>query len=335
MPTYLAFAVTRLLEEHFSDLVDPGFTASMENDLDRIAEGEVQWQEFLDEFYRGPDGFETRLEDREQAIDPRAASTISEFDDIRPTVRIGRYGPFLELNGSDEPIRVTLPEGLAPADLTPEKVEELIVAKEKADEPLGNDPETGLPVRLLVGRYGPFVQLGEQVEGGEKPKRASLPKDVTPEGVDLMTALRLLSLPRLLGEHPEKGGEVRAGIGRYGPFVVHEGEFRSLHAGDDVYSVGLERALELLAEPKRGRRRGAPKVLRDLGGHPADGEPVQILDGRYGPYVKHGKTNASLPKGVLPEEVDMDRAVAMIAERVARAPAKKRKSRRAGTRKKG
>ena len=230
---------------------------------------------------------------------------------------------------------MTLPEGLAPADLTPEKVEELIVAKEKADEPLGNDPETGLPVRLLVGRYGPFVQLGEQVEGGEKPKRASLPKDVTPEGVDLDTALRLLSLPRLLGEHPDKGGEVRAGIGRYGPFVVHEGEFRSLHAGDDVYSVGLERALELLAEPKRGRRSAAPKVLRDLGAHPGDGEPVQILDGRYGPYVKHGKTNASLPKGVPPEEVDMDRAVALIAERVARGPAKKRKSRRSGTRKKG
>ena len=335
VPTYLAFAVTRLLEEHFSDLVDPGFTANMENDLDRIAEGEVQWQEFLEQFYRGPDGFETRLEEREEAIDPRTASTISEFEDIRPTVRIGRYGPFLELNGSDEPIRVTLPEGLAPADLTPEKVEELIVTKEKAEEPLGNDPETGLPVRLLVGRYGPFVQLGDQEEGGEKPKRASLPKGMTHEDVDLVVALRLLSLPRLLGEHPEKGGEVRAGIGRFGPFVVHEGEFRSLQASDDVYTVGLERALELLAEPKRGRRRSAPKVLRELGEHPNDGEPVQILDGRYGPYVKHGKTNASLPKDLAPDQVDMDRAVALIAERVARGPVKKRKSRGSATRKKG
>jgi DNA topoisomerase-1 len=307
----------------------------MENDLDRIAEGEVQWQEFLDEFYRGPDGFETRLEDREQAIDPRTASTISEFDDIRPTVRIGRYGPFLELNGSDEPIRVTLPEGLAPADLTPEKVEELLVAKEKADEPLGNDPESGLPVRLLVGRYGPFVQLGEQEEGGDKPKRASLPKGMRPDEVDLSVALRLLSLPRLLGEHPEKGGEVRAGIGRYGPFVVHEGEFRSLQAADDVYTVGLDRALELLNQPKFSRKRSAPKVLRELGEHPEDGEPVRILDGRYGPYIKHNKTNASLPKDLAPDELDMNRAVELIAERVARGPAKKRGSRRGGSKKKG
>jgi DNA topoisomerase-1 len=158
---------------------------------------------------------------------------------------------------------------------------------------------------------------------------------MTHEDVDLVVALRLLSLPRLLGEHPEKGGEVRAGIGRFGPFVVHEGEFRSLQASDDVYTVGLERALELLAEPKRGRRRSAPKVLRELGEHPDDGEPVQILDGRYGPYVKHGKTNASLPKDLAPDQVDMDRAVALIAERVARGPVKKRKSRGSATRKKG
>jgi len=318
VPTYLAFAVTRLLEEHFEDLVDPGFTSRMESDLDRIAEGEMQWQEFLEEFYRGPDGFETRLEAREQAIDPRTASTISEFEDIRPEVRIGRYGPFLELNESDEPIRVTLPEGLAPADLTFEKAEELIQAKEKADQPLGIDPETGLPVRLLVGRYGPFVQLGEQEEGGEKPKRASLTKGMTPDEVDLEAALRLLSLPRLLGAHPEKEGEIRAGIGRYGPYVVHDGEFRSLQAEDDVYTVELDRALELLAQPKAGRRRAAPKVLRELGPHPKDGEPMQILDGRYGPYVKHGKTNASLPKGMEPEQLEVAGAVELIAARVAR-----------------
>jgi DNA topoisomerase-1 len=318
VPTYLAFAVTRLLEEHFADLVDTGFTSRMESDLDRIAEGDVQWQKFLDSFYRGPNGFETRLEDRQQAIDPRAASTLTEFDDLRPTVRIGRYGPFLELNKNDEPVRVTLPESLAPADLTPEAAEQLIEAKEKADQPLGLDPDTGLPVRLLVGRYGPFVQLGEQEEGGEKPKRASLPRGTGPEDVDLEVALRLLSLPRLLGEHPETGGEIRAGIGRYGPFVVNNGEFRSLQAEDDVFTVELDRALELLAQPKGGRRRAAPKVLRDLGPHPEDGEPMQILDGRYGPYVKHGKTNASLPKDVAPERLDVAGAVELIAARVAR-----------------
>ncbi|MCL7957422.1 MAG: type I DNA topoisomerase [marine benthic group bacterium] len=334
VPTYLAFAVTRLLEEHFSDLVDPGFTSDMETDLDRIADGELQWQEFLEDFYRGPDGFETRLEEREESIDPRTASTLSEFEDIRPTVRIGRYGPYLELNEQEEPIRVTLPEGLAPADLTAEKAEELIEAKEKADQPLGHDEATGLPVRLLIGRYGPFVQLGEQEEGGEKPKRASLPKGMTPEDVDLATALGLLSLPRVLGPHPD-GGDVLAGIGRYGPFVVHEGDYRSLQEGDEVLAVTLDRALELLAEPKKGRRRAAPKVLRELGEHPADGEPVRILDGRYGPYVKHGKTNASLPKDLPPEQVDMERAVELIAERQARGPAKRKGSGRGGRKKKG
>ncbi len=318
VPTFLAFAVTRLLEEHFEDLVDPGFTSRMESDLDRIAVGDVQWQEFLEDFYRGPDGFETRLEDQGQKIDPREASTLTEFEDLRATVRIGRYGPFLELTADDEPVRVTLPEGLAPAELTVEKAEELIEAKEKAEQPLGLDPDTGLPVRLLVGRYGPFVQLGEQEEGGEKPKRASLPKGTSPEDMDLELALRLLSLPRLLGEHPEKGGEIRAGIGRYGPFVVHEGEFRSLQAEDDVYTVELGRALELFAQPKGGRRRAAPTVLHELGPHPEDGELVQILDGRYGPYVKHGKTNASLPKDLAPEQLDMAGAVELIAARVAR-----------------
>jgi len=131
-------------------------------------------------------------------------------------------------------------------------------------------------------------------------------------------ALGLLSLPRLLGEHPEKGGEVKAGIGRYGPYVVHEGDFRSLQPDDDVLAVELDRAVELLAQPKGGRRRAAPKVLRELGAHPDDGEPMQILDGRYGPYVKHGKTNASLPKDMAPEQLDVAGAVELIAARVAR-----------------
>ena len=201
---------------------------------------------------------------------------------------------------------------------------------------MGVDPDSGLAVRLLVGRYGPFVQLGEQEEEGPKPKRASLQKGMTPDQVDLATALKLLSLPRFLGEHPEKGGEVRAGIGRFGPFVVHDGEFRSLQAEDDVYTVELERALELLAQPKAGRRRAAPKVLRELGPHPEDGEPMQILDGRYGPYVKHGKTNASLPKDVAPENLDVANAVELIAARASRgSTGRKGSGNRRGRAKKG
>ncbi len=335
VPTFLAFAVTRLLEEHFEDLVDPGFTSRMESDLDRIADGDVQWQEFLEGFYRGPEGFEARLEAREQKIDPREALTLTEFEDLRATVRIGRYGPFLELAENGEPVRVTLPEGLAPADLSPDKAKELIEAKEKADQPLGIDPETGLNVRLFIGRYGPFVQLGEQEEDGPKPKRSSLPKGVSPDDVSLELALGLLSLPRLLGEHPGKGGEVKAGLGRYGPFVVHEGDFRSLQSEDDVLTVDLDRALALLAQPKAGRRRAAPKVLRELGPHPEDGEPMQILEGRYGPYVKHGKTNASLPKDMAPDTLDIAGAVDLIAARVARGGGRKGTGKRRGTAKKG
>ncbi len=324
VPTFLAFAVTELLEKHFEDLVDVGFTSAMETALDRIAVGEVDWRAFLEKFYRGPDGFETRLAERAETIDPREASTLDGFDDLRGAVRIGRWGPYLELSAEGEPVRVTLPQGLAPADLTPETADELLEAKEKADRPLCKDPESGQPVFLLVGRYGPFVQLGEAVEGGEKPKRASLLKGMKVEDVTPEVALRLLSLPRKLGDHPD-GGEVRAGVGRFGPFVVHQGEFRSLEKGDDVLEIGLDRALELLSKPKGGRRRSAPKVIRVIGPDPADGEPIELLEGRYGPYVRHGKTNASLPKDLDPDAVDLDRALELIAARQARGGGRGRK----------
>jgi len=324
VPTFIAFAVTSLLEDHFEDLVDPGFTSEMENGLDRIAEGEVDWREFLDEFYRGENGFEGRLASRETEIDPRTASTLQDFADLGGELRIGRFGPFLETREDGDPIRVSIPEDIAPADLTAEKAAELLADREKADSPIGADPETGLSVYVKTGRFGPFVQLGEQTEDGEKPKRASLSKGMSTDDVTLEIALRLLSLPRDLGVHPESGEPVRAGIGRYGPYVVHDGEFRSLDKTDDVHGVDLERALALLAQPKGGRRRSQQKPLRDLGAHPNDGEPVLLLDGRYGPYVKHGKLNASLPKGMSPDDITMDQARELLTARAARGPRKQR-----------
>jgi DNA topoisomerase-1 len=320
VPTFIAFAVTALLEQHFEDLVDPGFTSEMEKSLDAIADGEVDWREFLGEFYRGKNGFEGRLEDRASGIDPRAASTLTDFEDLDGELRIGRFGPFLEMRGGDDPIRVTIPDDLAPADLTVEKAAELLADRERAERPIGMDPETGLPVYVRTGRFGPFVQLGEQPEDGEKPKRASLSKGMGTDEVTLEIALRLLSLPRDLGPHPEGGEPVRAGIGRYGPYVVHDGDFRSLEQTDDVHSVTLERALALLAQPKGGRRRTAAKPLREVGAHPDDGKPVQLLDGRYGPYVKHGKLNASLPKGMSPDDITLDQALELLAARAARGP---------------
>lgn len=330
IPTFTAIAVTELLEKHFPTLVDTRFTARMEEQLDEIAEGEADWLPYLEQFFLGSDGLEAQVKAGEERIDPREASTI-ELESLPARVRIGRFGPFVEVEDGDKPVTASIPEGIAPADLTEEQVAELVRAKTEGPDVLGNHPETGEPIYVLSGRFGPYVQLGEAGENG-KPKRASLPKGVTPDQVTLETAVQLLSLPRTLGEHPETGEPIQAGIGRFGPYVVHQKDFRSLGPEDDVYSVGLQRALELLAQPKRASR-GA-KVLRELGAHPADQEPVRIYEGRYGPYVKHGSVNASLPKGKSPEEVTMEEAVELLQQRAAKGGGKRGERKKSTTRKK-
>ena len=325
IPTFIAFAVTRLLEDHFPDLVDTGFTAEMEDSLDAIASGSVDWRTYLRDFYSGDEGFEARLTERQDAIDPREASTV-ELSDMRPRVRIGRYGPFLELERDGERLTAPIPEGVAPADLTDEEAVSLIEKRAEGPEELGVDPATGEPVYLLTGRFGPYVQLGEAGEGGAKPARASLPDTVSHERITLEMALKLLAMPAPLGSHPDTGDPVKVGIGRYGPYVVHEGDYRSLGAEDDPLDITLDRALELLAQPKRRGRSGtAIKPLREVGPHPGDGQPIALYEGRYGPYVKHGKTNASLPRGVEPEDVTVDMALELLEARRRRDAAKKSK----------
>jgi DNA topoisomerase I len=311
IPTFTAFAVTQLLEEHFPTLVDTRFTARMEDQLDEIAEGEADWLPYLRDFFLGPDGLDRQVREGEERIDAREASTI-RLPDIPGHIRIGRFGPFVEVPNGDETVTATLPDGIAPAELSAEQVDALVKAKREGPDVLGHHPETGEPIFILTGRFGPYVQLGEGTEG-EKPKRASLPKGITPEQMTLERAVGLLSLPRTLGKHPETGKEVRAGIGRFGPYVVHEGDFRSLPPEDDVLTVELPRALELLSQPKAAAR--GPKPLRELGSHPGDGEPVVIFQGRYGPYVKHGDTNATLPKGVSPEEVTLEQALELLEQK--------------------
>ena len=320
VPTYTAFAVTGLLEQHFPSLVDTRFTARMEEQLDDIAEGEAAWLPYLRDFFLGPDGLETLVSRGQEEIDPREASTI-RLQDLPASVRIGRFGPFVEYQEGGETVTASIPEGIAPADLSAEEVKRLIRTKTEGPESLGNDPETGQPVYLLVGRFGPYVQLGETPEDGEKPRRSSLPKGVTPETLTLELALKLLALPRTLGTHPESGQEIQAGIGRYGPYVVHEKDFRSLSPEDDVHTVTLERALELLAAPKRGGRGAQP--LREVGAHPDDGEPILLYAGRYGPYVKHDGINASLPKGADPDALTSAEAVELLKARAATAKPKK------------
>ena len=331
IPTFIAFAVTRLLEQHFPDLVDTGFTAEMEESLDEIARGNVEWRTYLADFYNGSEGFEARLSEREGTIDPREASTVI-LSDLTPSIRIGKYGPFLELQREDERLTASLPEGVTPAELSEAEAIELLERQAEGPDQLGADPETGEPIFLMTGRFGPYVQRGEVVEGGDKPKRASLPKGVELENATLEMAVKLLAMPSELGKHPDSGKPVKVGIGRYGPYVVHEGDYRSLTEGDDPLSIQFDRAMELLAIPKQ-RGRGATPI-REVGKHPADDQPIELYNGRYGPYVKHNKVNASLPKGVESEDITIPVAVELLQKRIERDAAKKTKSKRGRAKKK-
>jgi DNA topoisomerase-1 len=318
VPTFTAFAVTSLLEKHFPDLVDTSFTARMEETLDDISTGEVDWLPYLKEFYLGETGLDTQVKERESNIDPNEARTI-ELEGLDAKVRIGRYGAFLEVEGEAEPVKASIPKDLTPSDLDPEQVETLLRQKTEGPDKIGFHPETGEPIYALIGTYGPYVQLGDATPENPKPKRASLPKGVSLEQVTLEMAVGLLALPRTLGVHPETGGRIQASLGRFGPYVVHDQgkdgkDYRSLKAGDDVLTITLDRALALLAEPKSGRgRRAAAKPLRELGAHPTDSEPVNIYDGPYGPYIKHGKVNASLPEGQTVENITLETALEALA----------------------
>jgi DNA topoisomerase-1 len=309
----------------------------METTLDDISHGKVQWLPYLNDFFRGEKGLETQVQQREGDIDPTSSRTIS-MEGLPCVVRIGRFGAYLEArrtneDGTEELVKATLPQEITPAELDAEHAEQILRQKTEGPESLGEDPETGESVYLLFGQYGPYLQLGQVSEENPKPKRASLPKGVKPEELGLDDALGLLRLPRLLGEHPD-GGKVQAGLGRFGPYVVHdkgkgEKDYRSLKAEDDVLVVGLSRALELLAMPKRGR--GGRTALRDLGAPEAGGENIQVFDGPYGLYVKQGKLNASLPEGTTAETVTLEQAQELLAAKAAGGKAKGRKTAAART----
>ncbi|MDV3353180.1 type I DNA topoisomerase [Leptothoe sp. LEGE 181152] len=338
MPTFTAFAVTELLDQHFPDLVDVKFTARMERTLDEISMGEADWLPYLKDFYSGDTGLAGQVQTRESQIDPAEARTV-DLADLSAKVRIGKYGPYIEAiseEEGDETVRASIPLDVSPADLNDEQVQVLLKQKTEGPEKLGLHPETGEPIYALIGPYGPYVRLGDKTEENPKPKQVSLPKGVTRESVDLETAVGLLSLPRLLGMHPETGAKIKASLGRFGPYVVHdqgkEGkDYRSLKGDDNVLTVTLERALELLAQPKRGRGRKAAKPLRELGKHPESEEPINIYDGPYGPYIKYEKVNASLPEGKKVEDVTLEEALEIIA---AKAATKKKTTRRKTTTKK-
>jgi DNA topoisomerase-1 len=322
VPTFLAFAVVGLLEQHFQQLVDYDFTARLEDDLDRIAAGDEHRTEWLHRFYYGGDGggdgLHALVTDHLDAIDARAVNSLPVGNDI--VLRVGRYGPYLERGEQ----RASVPDDLAPDELTVEKAEELL-DKPSGDRVLGIDPATGRDVAARDGRYGPYVTEVLPEGATEKPRTASLFKTMSLETVTLDDALRLLTLPRTLGEAPE-GQEVVAQNGRYGPFVKMGSETRSLEDEEQLFTLTLEEALALLSQPKvrRGRGRGTPQPpLRELGADETSGKPIVIKDGRFGPYVTDGETNASLRRGDEVDTLTIERALELLAARRAAGPSKR------------
>ncbi len=325
VPTFTAFATVALLESHFTDLVDYTFTAKMENELDRIAAGEEQYIPWLAKFYfgNGQAGLHQMVSERLDDIDAREVNSIplGEDDEGRDiVVRSGRYGPYVQ-RGEDT---ASLPDGVAPDELTIEMAVELLDAPD-ADRVLGADPETGEPVIARAGRYGPYVQLGEQGDGKAKPKTASLFKSMSLDAVSLADALRLLSQPRVVGEHPEDGEPITAQNGRYGPYIKKGKETRSLETEEQIFSLTLDEAVALLAAPKRRRGQRAAEPLKELGEDPASGKPVVVKDGRWGPYVTDGEVNASLRAADSVETITLDRAAELLQARRDRGPAKPKK----------
>ena len=320
VPAFRAFAVVNLLEYYFADLVDYQFTAAMEDQLDEIAEGKQDLEPWLHRFYFGDPSAETELAQQglekvahhPHDFDFAAINSIvlgTAPDGAAVSVRSGRYGPYL-VHGED---RASIPEATEPDTLSVARALELLAAP-SADRELGVD-ESGDVIYLKAGRYGPYVQVGEMSDPKEKPRTASLLSAMSPETLTLEDALRLLSLPRVVGSHPVDAEPVLAQNGRYGPYLTWGKETRSLEDEDQIFAIDLAGALELLAQPKRRGRRAAAGPLRELGEDPVSKRAVVVRTGRFGPYVTDGETNATLRIGDAPETITLDRASELIAER--------------------
>ncbi|MDO9395864.1 MAG: type I DNA topoisomerase [Herbiconiux sp.] len=364
VPSWTAFSVVRLLEDFFAELVDYDFTAALEADLDKIADGEEDRVDWLNGFYFGSEGHPglRSVIDNLGEIDARAVNSVAITDDI--TLRIGKYGPYLEVldpSGDVEapPRRVNLPQDLAPDELTPEKARELVDAPVVTDRVIGVNPENGKEIVAKDGRFGPYVtELEPVVEepapaaaatatdaaaaptgtaakkapakkpaakkaAAVKPRTASLFKSMDLATIDLDTALRLLNLPRTVGDDPESGEPITAQGGKFGPYLKKGTDTRSLESEDLIFEIDLPGALELFAQPKYGARR-ASSALKEFDADPESGKPIRVKDGRFGPYVTDGVTNATIPRGETVEEIDFERAVQLLADKRAKGPAKPR-----------
>jgi DNA topoisomerase-1 len=314
VPTFTALVVSKLLSKYLPNYVDLKFTSEMEERLDDIANGDLNSTKYLGTIYFGNTGLKSQVEKQEKAIDGEESRSINLEGLNNLSFRIGRYGAYVCRTEGKEEVCASLPDNQFPGDMTSEVANKLIDQKVSGADALGKDPVTGLPVYVLSGRYGPYVQLGEvdEVPDG-KPKRMAIPATMDPATLKLDQALSLLELPKTLGTHPETGKEIKKGLGRFGPYIVHDGDFRSIPKTDNIFAVDLKRALEMLAQPKKMRGRSTP--LRELGKHPESQDEIQVFSGKYGPYIKVGKTNISLPDDIKPEDITVEQALKLIAEK--------------------
>jgi len=339
MPEDKGRLVTAFLESFFARYVQYDFTANLEDQLDQISAGKLEWKVFLREFWTHFTGKVEEIQDlrithvldalnemlgphvfppKEDGSEPRKCPTC---EDGQLSLKVGRYGAFVGCSNYPD---CNFTRQLAQSDAD--------AVNEQGPKVLGYDPDTGEEITLRSGRFGPYVQLGEAPKG-EKPKRSSIPRTYAIEDVDIDLALKLLSLPRLVGHHPEDGEEIRAGIGRYGPFVLHNKKYANLEGPEEVFTVGLNRAVTVLAE-KKTRGRGGKTILKELGNHPALEAPMQVMDGRYGAYVTCNKINATLPRGMNPEDVTVEQAVELIDAKAAKGPNKKKATKKKAAKKK-
>lgn len=313
VPTFTALVVSRLLKSHLPNFVDLGFTSEMERKLDDIAQGEMELVKYLSSIYFGPQGLKAQIEKQEKAINADESRSI-ELEGLGAlSFRIGKYGAYVCREQDGKEICASLPETQVPGDMTAEVANKLIDQKINGTDALGKDPKTGLPVYVLSGRYGPYVQLGDN--DSDQLKRMAIPATLVPENIALPDALNLLELPKTLGQHPDSGKDIKKGLGRFGPYVVHEGDYRSIPKTENIFAVDLKRALELFAQPKRMRGRSAP--LKELGVFPDTNEAVQVHTGKYGPYVKVGGKNISLGEDMKIEELTLDAVLPLIRDKLA------------------
>lgn len=353
VPSWLAFSVVRLLEEHFADLVDYDFTAALEDDLDAIARGEQQRVAWLQEFYFGSENHVglRHILDNLGEIDAREINA-TKIGDVA-TLRFGRYGPYLDVPNDDGTTRiVNVPGDLAPDELTPEKARELIDAPIAGDRVLGQNPDNGRDIVVKDGRFGPYLEevlppepepepepvvaegapkkrVAKKKVEAPKPRRASLFKSMSPETIDLETALKLFSLPRTVGVDPETQAPITAQNGPYGPYLKKGTDSRSLTSEDQIFDITLEQALEIYAQPKYANR--AASFLKEFEADPVSAKPIRIKDGRFGAYVTDGTTNVTIPRGQTADDITFEIAVQMLADKRAKGPAPKRTTRRATT----